>query len=79
MGQHDDLEVARVHDVRQCEVDQPVDPRERDRGLGPIGRERHQPLPLTAGQDDREHPRSLDCHVGTVTTIPPQVSTRLPG
>ena len=54
LRQHDDLEVAGVHDVRQREVDQPVDPGERHRRLGPVGRQRHQPLSLPSGEHDRE-------------------------
>ena len=55
LREHDDLQVAGVHDVREREVDEPVDARERHRRLGPVGRERHQPLALTAGEDDGEH------------------------
>ena len=54
LRQHDDLEVAGVDDVGQREVDQPVDAAERHRRLGPVGRQRHQPLALAAGEDDRE-------------------------
>ena len=54
LGEHDDLEVAGVHHVGQREVDQPVDAPERDRGLGPVGGQRHQPLALTPRQHDRE-------------------------
>ncbi len=54
LRQHDDLEVAGVDDVGQREVDEAVDPPERHRGLGPVGRQRHQALALTAGQDDGE-------------------------
>ena len=55
LRQHDDLEVAGVHDVGQGEVDQPVDPAERHRRFGTVGGERHQPLALPAGKHDREH------------------------
>ena len=54
LRQHDDLEVAGVDDVRQREVDQAVDPAERHRGFGPVGRQRHQSLALAAGEDDCE-------------------------
>ena len=54
LREHDDLEVAGVHDVGQREVDQAVDPSERHRRFGPVGRERHQTLALTACQDDCE-------------------------
>src|SRR5665648_833541 len=52
LGQHDDLQVPGVHQVRQREVDQPVEPSEGHRGLGAIGGERHESLTLTAGEDD---------------------------
>ena len=55
LRQHDDLEVAGVHDVGEREVDQPVDAGERHRRLGPVGGQRHQPLALTSGQDDGQH------------------------
>ena len=55
LRQHDDLEVAGVDDVGQREVDQPVDAGERHRRLGPVGGQRHQPLALTAGEDDGQH------------------------
>ena len=54
LREHDDLEVARVHDVGQGEVDQPVDAAERHRGLGAVGGQRHQPLALATGQHDRQ-------------------------
>jgi hypothetical protein len=53
LRQHDDLEVARVHDVGQREIDQPVDAAERHRRLGTVGGQRHQPLPLTTREHDR--------------------------
>ena len=56
LRQHDDLEVAGVDDVGQREVDQPVDAAERDRGFGPVGGQRHQPLALPAGEHDRRGP-----------------------
>ena len=52
LRQHDDLEVARVDDVAEREVDEPVDPSERHRGFGPVGGEGHQSLALSAGEDD---------------------------
>src|SRR5699024_5413638 len=54
-GEDDDLRVAGVDDIAQGEVDQPVDPPEGDRGLGPVRGERHESLPLAAGEDDREN------------------------
>ena len=55
------LQVAGVDDVGQREVDQPVDAAERHRRLGPVGRQRHQPLALAAGEDDRQHLRVAGC------------------
>ena len=54
LREHDDLQVAGVDDVGEREVDQPVDPGERHRRLRPVGRQRHQPLALPAGEDDGE-------------------------
>lgn len=54
LRQHDDLGQARIDQVGQCEVDQPVLAAERHRGLGPVGREGHEPLSLAAGEDDAE-------------------------
>ena len=58
LGEHDDLEVAGVDDVGQREVDQPVDASERDRRLGAVRRERHQPLPLPAREHDDQDLRT---------------------
>ena len=55
------LQVAGVHDVGQREVDQPVDAAERHRRLGPVGRQRHQPLALAAREDDRQDLRVRRC------------------
>ena len=54
LREHAEPQVAAVDQVGQHEVDQPVLPAERHRGLGPVGRQRHQPLALAAGQDDPE-------------------------
>jgi hypothetical protein len=56
LGEHHDLAVAAVGQVGQREVDEPVVPAEGNRRLGPVERERQQPLPLTAGQYDAEDP-----------------------
>ena len=70
LRQHDDPQVAAVDDVGQCEVDQPVDPRERHRRLGPVGRQRHQPLALAAGEDDGQDPLAArGTHVGHVSDV----------
>ncbi len=57
LRQHRHLEEAGVDEAGQGEVDEAVDPAERHRRLGPVGGERHQPLALTAGEHDAEHPR----------------------
>ena len=54
LRQDDDLEVAGVDDVGQGEVDETIDARERDRRLGPVGGERHEPLALSSCQHDGE-------------------------
>jgi hypothetical protein len=54
LREHDDLEVAGVDDVGEGEVDEPVDPSEGHRRLGPVRRQRHQALALTACEDDGE-------------------------
>jgi hypothetical protein len=59
LGQDHDLAVARVHQVGQHEVDEPVDPGERHGGLGPVGRQGHQPLALSTGQDDGQDSLTL--------------------
>src|SRR5699024_5574268 len=47
----DHPQIPRVPDGRQRETDAPVDAAERHRGLGSIEGQRHQPLPLTTGED----------------------------
>ena len=54
LGQDEDLADVAVDAVRQREVDDPIDPAERDGRLGPIARERLQPGPPAPGQDDRQ-------------------------
>ena len=55
LGQHHDAQVAGVHQVRQHEVDQAVVAPEGHGGLGPVRRQRGQPLPGTPREDDGEH------------------------
>jgi hypothetical protein len=55
LGQHRDLEATGVDQVGQREVDQAVDPAERDRGLRPVRGQRHEPLALTPRQHDAQH------------------------
>ena len=54
------LQVAGVDDVRQREVDQPVEAAERHRGLGAVRGQRHQSLALATCEDDCEDLR-LPC------------------
>jgi hypothetical protein len=54
LRQHDDLGQTGVDQVGQREVDEPVLPAERHRGLGPVRREGHEALSLAAGEDDAE-------------------------
>ena len=72
LRQHDDRRKPRVDEVREHEVDQPVDAAERHRRLGPVGGQRHQPLALAAGQHD---PQNLVRHVGN---LPPRARIRRP-
>jgi hypothetical protein len=65
LGQHDDLQVARVDEVGQREVDQAVDPAERHGRLGAIRGQGRQALALPAGKDDRH---DLGGHLPTLTT-----------
>src|SRR5665647_3190899 len=44
LGENDDLEIPRVHDVAECEVDQPVDTTERHRRLGTVRGQGQEPL-----------------------------------
>ncbi len=55
LRQHLDLQQARVDQVRQHEVDEPVAPAHRHRRLGAIGGQRPQPSPFAAGQHQRQH------------------------
>ena len=50
-----DPQIAGVDEIGQHEVDQPIGAAEGNRGLGPVGGQRIQPLALTAGQDNAQH------------------------
>ena len=63
LGQHHDLQEPGVHQVGEGKVDQAVVTGERHGGLGPVERERHQPLAFPAGENDGKLPG----HGGTVT------------
>ena len=56
LGQHGDPQAARVGQVGQREVDQPVQAAEGDGGLGPVVGQRGQPLSRAARQHDAEDP-----------------------
>jgi hypothetical protein len=75
LGQHDELAVAAVDQVRQHEVDHAVHAPEGDGGLGTVGCQGHEPLALAAGEDDPEHGGG---HARTVTPAVIGVTTRPP-
>jgi len=54
LREDDDLQVAGVGEVGQRKVDQAVAATERHRRLGPVVRQRQQPLALPAGEHDHE-------------------------
>src|ERR1035437_3776423 len=54
LGQNDDVVDVGVDAVGEREVDDPILPAERDRGLGAHGGEDRQPLAFTAGEYHRE-------------------------
>ena len=54
LRQHQHLAQVGVDAVRQREVDDPVQPAERDRRLGPVPGQWLQPRPPAPGQDDRQ-------------------------
>src|SRR5262249_47474499 len=55
LGQHQDLAEVGVDAVGQGEVDDPEDPPERDRRLGPVARQRLQTTPPPPGQHGRQY------------------------
>ena len=55
LGQDEDLAEVGVDAVGEGEVDDPVDPAERDRRLGPVAGQGLQPGSPPPGQDDRQH------------------------
>ena len=54
LGQHQDLAEVGIDAIREGEVDDPVDPAEGDRGLGPVPREGLEAGPPASRQDDRQ-------------------------
>jgi hypothetical protein len=61
LRQHHDLQEAGIHQIREHEVDQPVDAAERHGRLGPVGCKWQQPGALTACENDPERTPSV-CH-----------------
>ena len=57
LGQHDDLQVPGVDEVREREVDQAVVAPERHGRLRAIGGQRRQPFPLAPGEHESEDQR----------------------
>jgi hypothetical protein len=51
-----------VDQVGQHEVDEAVAPAERDGGFRPVGRQRHQPLPLPTSENDAQHAFATTTH-----------------
>ena len=76
LRQHDDLEIARVDDVGEGEIDEPVDAAERHRGFRTVSSQRHEPLPLAAGEDDGQDlgVAPSTCHVTTLERKHPTLS-----
>ena len=52
LGQHHDLQIAGIGQVREGKIDQPVTAGKRYGGFGPVCRQRHQPVSLTAREDN---------------------------
>ena len=71
LRQHHDPQIPGVHQVRQHEVDESVDPAERDGRFRPVRGERVQALALTASKDDAEDARSS--HVRILYHLPPSI------
>src|SRR5262249_2351214 len=65
-GNDFDLEQARVDEVGEHEIDQPVAPGHRHRGLGAFSGQRPQPPPLAPCEDDRQYPRYRTTHAGII-------------
>ena len=64
LRQHHDLVEVRVDEVREREVDQAVVAAERHGGLGPVRRERREPLALATRENHRQnlaHAEDLPC------------------
>ena len=64
LREHDDVQVPRVDDVRQGEVDQAVQAPEGHRRLGSVGSQGHQAFAFPTCEDDSEDARR--CHASTL-------------
>ena len=64
---HPHVRQVRVHQVRHRDVDQPVGPGHRQRGLDPVLRQGLQPGALSPGQDHRHRPRNA--HAGPLLVV----------
>jgi len=60
LGEHDDVQVVGVDQVRQGKVDKPVDPAEGHGGFGTVCRQRLESVAFATCEDDRENFRA--CH-----------------
>ena len=67
LGEHADAQAAGVDQVREGEVDQPVQAAERHGRLGPVRGERCEPLALPAGEHDPQHSRLRPSHTSLST------------
>ena len=55
LRENDDLQKARIGEVREYEIDQSVDTPERHGRFGPVFGERHEALALAPGENDDEN------------------------
>ena len=62
LGQHRDLGEARVRQVRQHEVDEPIGTAERNGWFGTVHREGHEAFALAASEDDGQNLGTRLCH-----------------
>ena len=69
LGQHEDLAEVGVDAVREGEVDDPVDPAERDRRLGPVARQRLQARSPASRPGRPPARRDTPCHLRSVASI----------
>ena len=77
LREDDDAEIPGVDEIREREVDQPVVPAERNRGLRAVGRERQQALALAACEHKTEH-RSAPCALHSRAEVDGSEAARQP-